>query len=128
MGKPLSMDLRSRVIAAIDGGMSRRAAAARYGVAPSTVIRWDIDRRLTGSFAPKPQGGDTRSRRIETHAATILAALEETPDITLEELCDRLARDGIAASTSSLSRFFQRHGISRKKRPATRSSRTARTF
>jgi len=121
------MDLRFRVIAAIDGGLSRRAAAARYGVAPSTAVRWGIDRRLTGSFTPKPQAGNTRSRRLEAHAATILAVLEETPDITLEELCANLARHGAASSTSSLSRFFRGHGIPRKKKPATRSSRTART-
>jgi transposase len=128
MGKPLSMDLRERVIEAIDGGMSRRGAAARYGIAPSTAIRWDNERRTTGSFAPKRQGGDMRSRRIEAHAEVIHAALEETPDITLAELCQRLSERGIAASTSSLWRFFQRHAITRKKRPGTPSSRIARTF
>ena len=127
MGKPLSMDLRERVIAAIDAGQSRRAAAAQYGVAPSTAIRWDNERRSTGSFAPKPQGGDMRSRRIEAHAGVIHAALEETPDITLAELCRHLAGHGVAASTSSLWRFFRRHGITRKKRPATPSNRIART-
>ena len=127
MGKPLSMDLRTRVIAAIDEGLSRRKAADRFGVAPSTAIRWDTERRLTGTFAPKPQGGDTRSRRIEAHAGLINAALEETPDMTLAELCGHLASHGVASSTSSLSRFFQRHGISLKKRPVTRSSRTVPT-
>lgn len=126
MGKPLSMDLRERVIAAIDGGMSRRGAATRYGIAPSTAIRWDNDRRKAGSFAPKRQGGDMRSQRIEAHAGVIHAALEETPDITLSELCERLSERGIASSTSSLWRFFQRHGITRKKSPATLSSRIAR--
>jgi transposase len=57
MGQPLSLDLRSRLLAAIDGGMSRRAAAARFGVAPSTAIRWQSQRTATGSFAPKPQRG-----------------------------------------------------------------------
>ena len=121
------MDLRERVIVAIDVGLSRRAAAARYGVAPSTAIRWDDERRRTGSFAPKPQGGDMRSRKTEAHAAAILATLEETPDITLQELRALLATRGVASSTTSLWRFFERHGISRKKRPATRSSRTAPT-
>ncbi len=65
MGKTLSMDLRARALAAVDDGMSRRAAAGRFGVSVSSVIRWDAARRLTGVFAPKPQGGDTRSRRIE---------------------------------------------------------------
>ena len=58
MGQPLSMDLRSRLLAAIDGGMSCRAAALRFSVAPSTAIRWQAQRRTTGSFALKPQGGD----------------------------------------------------------------------
>lgn len=126
MGKPLSMDLRARVIAAIDAGMSRRAAAVRYGIAPSTAIRWDSGRRASGSFAPKPQGGDMRSHRIEAHRGLIHSALEATPDMTLAELCAELLQRGVAASTSSLWRFLRRHGITRKKRPATRSSRIAR--
>ncbi len=56
MGQPLSMDLRRRLLSAIDDGMSCRAAAARFGVAPSTAIRWQDQRRTTGNFAPKPQG------------------------------------------------------------------------
>jgi transposase len=73
MGEPLSMDLRSRALAAVDEGMSGRAAARRFGVAAATVIRWHDQRRSTGSCAAKPQGGDTRSQRIEAHAHTILA-------------------------------------------------------
>ena len=127
MGKPLSTDLRARALAAVDGGLSRRAAARHFGVSVSSVIRWDATRRTTGSFEPKPQGGDMRSRRIEARHAEVIAAFEEESDQTLEELCDRLAARGIATSTSSLSRFFKRHGVTRKKRPGTRSSRTART-
>jgi len=121
------MDLRARALAAVDGGLSRRAAASRFGVSVSSVIRWDASRRASGSFEPKPQGGDMRSRRIEARHGEVIAAFEEESDRTLEELCDRVAERGIATSTSGLSRFFHRHGITRKKRPATRSSRTART-
>ena len=127
MGKPLSMDLRDRVIEAIDNGMSRRAAALRYGVSAASAIRWDIARRATGSYAPKAQGGDQRSHRIEAHAALIRAALEETPDITLAELRAYLAQRGVAASITALWRFFKRHGITRKKRPGMRSSRIVQT-
>lgn len=66
MGQPLSMDLRWRVLAAIDAGMSCRAAAVRFGVAPSTTIRWHEQRRETGSFAPKPQGGDRPENSSKT--------------------------------------------------------------
>ena len=68
-----------------------------------------------------------RSRRIEEHHAEVMEALEEEGDQTLEELRGRLTERGIAASTSALSRFFRRHGITRKKRPVTRSSRTGLT-
>ena len=126
MGKPLSVDLRSRALAAVDEGMSRRSAAKRFGVSESSVIRWDASRRATGSFEPKPQGGDMRSRHIEERRAEVMAAFEDESDQTLDELRERLAGRGIATSISALSRFCQRHGITRKKRPATRSNRIAR--
>lgn len=127
MGKPLSMDLRSRALAAVDEGMSCRAAARRFGVAAATVIRWHDQRRSTGSCAAKPQGGDTRSQRIEAHAHTILALHAAHRDITLDELRRELDRAGVSVAISTLHRFFARHGITRKKRPVTRSNRTAPT-
>ena len=128
MGKPMSVDLRERVVAAVDGGASRRKAAERFGVSISSAIRWTSRARRLGSVRPEPQGGDTRSRRIEAYAPVILAAVEETPDITLAELRELLAGRGVAVATSTLHRFFARRRITRKKRMRTRPSRTARTF
>lgn len=54
MGRPLSLVLRVRLLAAVDGGISCQAAAARFGVAPSTPIRWHANRRDAGDFAAKP--------------------------------------------------------------------------
>lgn len=125
MGQPLSMDLRKRLLAAIDEGMSCRAAATRFGVAPSTAIRWQGQRRETGGFAPKPQGGDMRSRRVEERRADILAIWEARKDISLEELRMALVEIGLHVSVAGLHRFFARHGITRKKRLATRLSRIA---
>ena len=68
-----------------------------------------------------------RSRHIEERHAEVMAAFEAESDQTLDELRAELAGRGIATSTSALSRFFQRHGITRKKRPDTRSSKIART-
>ena len=127
MGQPLSMDLRTRLLAAIDAGMSCRAAAGRFGVAPSTAIRWHAQRRATGSFAPKPQGGDMRSQRIEGRREEILALWDARKDITLEELRLELAGIGLSVANSTLHRFFVRHAITRNKRPATRPSRTRPT-
>lgn len=127
MGQPLSMDLRKRLLAAIDDGMSCRAAAARFGVAPSTAIRWQTQRRATGSFAPKPQGGDMRSRRVEERRADILALWEARKDISLEELRAGLIEVGLRVSVAGLHRFFVRHGMTRKKRLAMPASRTGPT-
>jgi len=124
MGQPLSMDLRSRLLAAVDDGMSCRGAAARFGVAPSTAIRWYAQRRETGSFAPKPQGGDMRSRRVEERSDDILALWAARKDITLEELRTGLAEMGLTVSVAGLHRFFVRRGMTRKKRLAMPSSRT----
>ena len=74
--------------------MSCRAAAQRFGVAPSTVIRWHDQRRRVGHFEAKPQGGDNRSRRVEAHRDAILARYEARRDITLDEL-----RQGLAGAT-----------------------------
>ena len=56
MARPYSLDLRERVAAAVEtGGLSRRRAAAQFGVGTSTVIRWV--RRLRGTVAPGKMGG-----------------------------------------------------------------------
>lgn len=115
MTKPLSVDLRQRVIDAIRAGMSCRAAAARFGIAPSAAVKW---RRLwleTGSVEPRAQGGDTRSRRIEAVGGAILRMVAETPDITLVEIAERLERaHGERFAPSTVHRFFRRHGWSFK--------------
>jgi transposase len=57
MGKPLSIDLRSRLIAAVAGGMSRRSAAERFGVSAASAVRWVQAVNATGTVQAKPQGG-----------------------------------------------------------------------
>src|SRR4051812_20902601 len=116
MPKALSFDLRSRVLATIDEGLSCRQAATRFGVSASSAIRWQGMRREGGDARPKPQGGDRLSRRTEAHAELIHAALAEVPDITLPELKARLAEKGAQVSVSALWRFCRRHRITRKKR------------
>ena len=116
MTKPLSLDLRQRVIAAIGAGLSCRAAAARFGIAPSAAVKWHRRWRDTGSVAPRAQGGDTRSGRIDALGPAILAMVEEAPDITPVEIAERLEREhGERFAPSTVHRFFRRHGRSFKK-------------
>lgn len=120
MTKPLSLDLRRRIIRAVEEeGMSRRAAATRFSVAPSTVIELVRQWKETGSCEARPQGGDRRSGRVEAHAIQILALVEETPDISLVEIGEHLlAAHGERFVPSVLCRFFDRHDITVKKNRA----------
>jgi len=114
MSKPYSEDLRERVVAAVEGGLSRRQAASMFDVGISTVIRWVQRFRTTGSFLAKPMGGDHRSRL--TGARTwILERIEAAPDLTIEELRDELREHGVIVGYGTVWRFFEREAITFKK-------------
>lgn len=116
MAETLSEGLRVRLVAAVEGGQSRRAAAARFGVAASTAIRWVRAWRENGATTAKPKGRDLRSHRIETYHGVILAAVEARKDITLAELAEMLHREhGADFAVSTIGRFFHRHRVSFKK-------------
>ena len=127
MAGALSLDLRERVIAAIENGASCRKAAERFGVGVASAIRWHARFRAEGEIAAKPMGGDRHSQRVEAHAELIIQVYEARPQIYLREVRDVLEENGVAASLSGLSRFFRRHGITRKKGRFTPASRAART-
>jgi transposase len=127
MVKALSVDLRSRVLAAVSEGASHREAAARFGVSAASVSRWRTLERETGDIRPGPLGGDRRSARVEAQAELILALLAEMPDITIEELRLALVERGHSFGYGTLRRFFARRRITRKKRLRTPASRTVRT-
>ena len=127
MPSPLSVDLRERVVAAVAAGASCHRAAARFGVSVSSASRWSERFRHEGQLAPKPMGGDHTSKAIEAHAALILATSQQEPRLFLRELRDRLAERGVQTSTSGLSRFFQRHRITRKRGRSMPPSRSGTT-
>lgn len=114
MSRALSLDLRLRAVGAVDAGMTHRAAAERFGVSAASISRWRSIARAEGEPRPKPLGGDRRSGRIETAAPTILATLDATPDLTINELRARLAENGLSFGFGSAQRFFKRHAITRK--------------
>src|SRR3546814_2502199 len=129
MTKSISEDLRSRVIAAVDGGLSRRAAAERFGVAAASAVRWVREWRESGSTRAKPQGGDMRSRRIEVHHDVILSAIEEEVDITLVELAEMLRSEhGAVFAPSTIWRFLDRLSMTIKKKQRKPASRVGTTI
>jgi transposase len=128
MAKALSVDLRRRVVDAVEAGASCRAAAARFGVSVSSAIRFVARARTRGDLEPDKRGGNQRSHWIDAHQDLILAWIAETPDLTLAEVAERLdGAVGYRPLPSIVCRFFQRHGVTRKKRRRMPPSKTART-
>lgn len=114
MTRPLSNDLRERVVAAVRNGESCRAAASRYGVAVSSVVKWSQRYRATGSVAPGKMGGH-RKRVLEPHRAFIAERIGQTSHLTLHRLKDELAARGVNVSHNSIWLFLRREGLRFKK-------------
>ena len=127
MAQYLSEDLRIRVIGAIEGGMSRNGATRRFGVSIASAVRWMDEYLRTGRTAPKPRGGDRRSGRIEAQSDFLMRAIEDTPDITLTELREKLiAERGERFAISTLHAFYRRHEVTFKKRRPTPANKSVR--
>jgi putative transposase len=117
MTRPLSNDLRERVVAAVAGGESCRSVASRFGVAVSSVVKWWQRHRTTGSVAPGKIGGHRR-RVLEPHRAFILDRIDQTPHLTLHGLKDELALRGVKVSHNAVWLFLRREGLRFKKNAA----------
>jgi transposase len=119
MAKALSEDLRTRVVGAVEEGMSRRAAAERFGVSAASAVRFVKEWRESGATKAKRRGGDQRSQCIEEHHEAIMSAIEAKPDTTLVELATMLETErGASFAPSSIWRFLDRHGVTFKKKRA----------
>lgn len=127
MGRALSVDLRTRVLAVVAGGASHREAAERFGISAASVSRWRSLERLRGDPRPGPAGGDRRSGRIDAVKEEVLGALGPDKDATLREIQAILAVRGLVFGFGTIQRFFRRHAITLKKRPRTRPNRAAQT-
>jgi transposase len=114
MARPLSEDIRERVVAAVAAGASTRAVAARFGVAVSSVVKWTQRYRVTGSVAPGKMGGH-RKRVLEPHRAFIMERLGQTPHLTLHGLKAELAARGVEVSHNAVWQFLRREGLRFKK-------------
>ena len=118
MPKSYSGEMRERVIENVEMGASRREAAEHMGVSASSAVRWLQRWDESRSAAPKPRGGSVSP--LEEHAEQILALVLERPDLILKETLIELRKRGIRTSKSALSRFYERHDVTFKKKSASR--------
>ena len=126
MTRPYSDDLRERVVGAMQAGESCRSVASRFGVAPSSVVKWRQRAARTGSVSPARMGGYRRPI-LEPCRAWLLEQVQACPHITLAMVQKRLAERGIAASHDTVWRFLRGCGLSYKKRRWSPMSVSART-
>jgi putative transposase len=118
------MDLRERVVAAVEAGESRRSAARRFGVSESVAVKWLQRVANTGSVKPGKMGGHRRPA-LDGERDWILGRVAEQPDITLKALMLELGERGTKVSLYAVWSFFQREGLTVKKNPARRRAGSA---
>ena len=126
MPKPCSLDLRVRVLRAVEAGASRREAAEYVEVSASSAIKWMQRLNETGSIAAKPSGGSISP--LEAHTDFLLGLIAEQPDLTLDEIVAVMRKRRIAGSRSAVWRFCKRHNISFKKKACAQRSSSERMW
>lgn len=119
MVRPYSLDLRERVVSAVEAGQSCRAVARTFCVSVASVVKWSQRARRTGSAAAKPMGGK-RPVLLAGQRAFILGRIKQAPHISLRALAAELGERGITVSYGAVWTFVHREGLSHKKKPAAR--------
>jgi transposase len=127
-GQSYSTDLRSRVLAAIDGGSSARATARLFQVSVSYIYKALGRRKATGETEARPQRNH-QELKLAAHHEAIAAEVARRSDVTLEEVRAWLqATHGVGASLGLMHKTLARLGLTLKKSrvgPRSRSGRTS---
>lgn len=124
MARPYSMDLRERAVRSVEvDGLSRRAAAARFGLGVSTVINWVRRLRETGSVRPSRMGGHKQRKIAGDHREWLLKRCRER-DFTLRGLVAELGERGLKIDYRSVWEFVHAEQLTYKKRHWSPSSAT----
>jgi transposase len=113
MGRPYSQDLRSRIVAAVEAGATRRATADQFAVSVSCAVKLVQRFRRTRSLEPGPRG--RKPFALAEHEALVRELVAEQPDVTLDELTHSLEDRGIRVGRSSVNRFLKACGLTFKK-------------
>ena len=123
--KPYSLDLRQRVLAAVDERkLTRPQIAELFKVSTSWIRSLVQRRRQTGSIEPLPHRGGPKPKLDEAHLKRLAELVKEKSDATLPEYRGRL---GVTASAMTICRALKRLRLPLKKSPSGPRSRTAPT-
>jgi transposase len=110
-----SLDLRERIIAALEVGQTVAEVALRFAVSPRTVRRYRQQWRDAGSLVARTSPGRPPLIDPDQHAALTMLVLA-TPDATLTEYCQQwTAASGVSVSAATMCRTLQQLELTRKK-------------
>jgi transposase len=115
--RPLSLDLRKRIVEAVEDGATYEEAARRFGVGEASVSRFMRRWREAGSLEPNPMGGRRFGITDEESLALLRKLVEEKPDrlvVELKELFEE--QSGKSTSESGIKRALKKLGFRRKKK------------
>jgi len=126
-GRAYSQDLRDRVLAAVEEGLSAREVAEQFQVSPSYVIKaWQRFAR-TGERSARAQRSHTPRKLSERQYEAIRTQVAAKPDATMAELCAWVTQEhGVSISLASMWTTLSRLGLTLKKSSARRRARTSR--
>jgi transposase len=128
MAGAYSVDLRVRVIQAIEEGLSTRQAAVRFSIGIATAGAWHRLWRKTGDVTPGRLGNPGGSK-LDSHEDFILGLIAVQKDIALHEIAQKLAESyGLRVQPSTIWYFLDRRSITFKKRRRTLPGKSAKTL
>lgn len=114
--KAYSVDLREKVLQAIDEGYPRNEIIKLLGVSRATIKRYLKQRRETGTINARPIPGRP-SKKYAPLQAGLEAQLQAHPDATLETHCQIWEQEhGLHVSPTTMGRAIRRVGWTRKKK------------
>jgi transposase len=129
MAAPYSLDLRERVIRAVDESpLTIDEIAQQFNVSERTIYKWLAQRKESGTLAPKPHAGG-RACSVDARGEALLGQIVAAQnDRTLDEYAQAYLRErGVRLSRSALHRAMERLNLPRKKKHSAQPSRTAPT-
>ncbi len=110
----LSQDLRCRIVDLVGTGVSRRRAARHFQVSASSAVRFVKQAEQLGHVDVKPR--KARKSRLDQYRDDILTWIGEQPDLTLQEMSGRFAREhGMRVPLSTLDDWLRINKITYKK-------------
>jgi transposase len=114
--KAYSLDLRERVLAALDRGTPRTEVVSTFQVSLASLKRWLAARRDNGALSPRPPAGGFAPTITPDHDEAVRAQVAALPDATLEQHAARWNADyGTSISQWTIGRAIRRLGLTRKK-------------